>query len=512
MASREILNPPFLGELIETQARNRPLETALSFEGQEISYQALNERADRAASAFRNAGLEPGDRVAWLAQNLDVFWEALFGAAKSGVVLAPINWRLAPAEVNAILKDAEAKLFFAETQFLEPLNKLGDFDPPETIIIDGKGSKDFAAFRDAAPAGGIDYTPQADDPCIQLYTSGTTGLPKGVVLPHRCFYEVGEAGMKGEFLTDIADDETVVHALPHFHIAGVCYGLIGMSRSMPVRQYRQFDPVRIVEDAQEGPPLGSFLVPAMVLMILEAAKQLQKPLHNFRSISYGAAPMPEPLLDAAIAGFANAEIMQLYGMTETTGGVTILSAEDHEKGLKHRTSAGKPLPGCEVKVCGADGEEVPQGETGEIVVRSPFTMTGYWNRQDATDEVIKNGWYHTGDAGYLDENGFLYVVDRVKDMVISGGENIYPAEIESALAGHPNIREAAIIGVPDERWGEIVKAFVATRDGKELTVEEVNSFLEDKIAKFKLPRLVQTIDALPRNASGKILKTELRGR
>jgi acyl-CoA synthetase (AMP-forming)/AMP-acid ligase II len=302
-----------------------------------------------------------------------------------------------------------------------------------------------------------------------------------------------------------------MHALPHFHIAGVNFAFMGWSRSMPVIQHRQFDPAAIVREAQSGVPLSSFLVPAMIMMILEAAKAASAPLGNFAQVSYGAAPMPEALLDAAMAAMPNARFTQFYGMTETTGGVTVLHHEDQAKGLKQRVSAGKPLPGCEVRICDPETrKDLPRGEVGEIVARSNFIMDGYWGKPDATHAVIREGWYWSGDAGRIDENGFVYVVDRVKDMIISGGENIYPAELENLLAAHPAILEAAIVGMPDDKWGELVRAFIVKRPGASATAEEIIDFLRPKIASFKLPRRVDFIDALPRNPSGKILKIALR--
>ncbi|MHA7872861.1 MAG: AMP-binding protein, partial [Hyphococcus sp.] len=235
------------------------------------------------------------------------------------------------------------------------------------------------------------------------------------------------------------------------------------------------------------------------------------PLEKYAAISYGAAPMPEPLLDAAMRAMPKATFTQFYGMTETTGGVTVLASDDHAPGKAQRVSAGKPLPGCAVKICDPEtGSEKAPGEIGEVVVKSGFVMNGYWERPDETAKVIRDGWYWTGDAGRLDENGFLYVVDRIKDMIISGGENIYPAEIENVLASHPDIFESAVIGVPDERWGEAVKAFVVRRPETSVEESALLGFLEGKIASFKMPKEIEFIDALPRNPSGKILKTALR--
>lgn len=513
MPRPELINPPIVADMIRARARDYPDHVGLMFEGKNYTYAQMNERANRAAQAFLDLGLKPGDRVAWLARNVATFWDALFGAAKIGVVITPINWRLAPPEVVEIMNDAEPVLFVGETMFIEPLEQVDAYAPPRTFTLETMDEKCFDCLIDRQDPAEPDYQPQADDVIVQLYTSGTTGLPKGVILTNRCYYEVGEAGLKAEVVLPRSDEETILHAIPHFHVAGVNFGLMGVQRGMPVIQHRQFDPVAIVEAAQGETPLNSFLVPAMIMMILEAAKHLEKPLTNFAAIHYGAAPMPAPLLSAALAAMPKAKFTQFYGATETTGGVTILQHADHGDGLKQRASAGQPLPGCEVKVCDpASGEEVAQGETGEIVTRSGFIMKGYWNRPDATAAVIRDGWYWTGDAGYKDENGYLYVVDRIKDMIISGGENIYPAELENVLAAHPGIADVAVIGAPDEKWGEVVKVVAVKRISADLDGEGVVDYLRDKIAGFKLPKYVEFIDMLPRNPSGKILKTELRKR
>jgi len=511
MADGDILNTHLVADLIREQARLRPDRIGLSFEGRDFTYAEMNERSNRAAQALLSLGLQPGDRVVWLARNLSTFWDALFGAAKTGIVMAPVNWRLAPAEVVQIMNDASPALFVGEKQFIDALANVDGYNPPQTFELEG-GAESFDALIDAADAVEPDYAPQAEDVVVQLYTSGTTGLPKGVLLSNRCYYEVGEAGNAANVVVPQTDDEVILHALPHFHIAGVNFGLMGVSRAMPIVQHRQFDPAAIVREAQGDRPLNAFLVPAMVMMILEAAKVAGVGLDKFTAASYGAAPMPEPLLDAAMRAMPNATFTQFYGMTETTGGVAVLQHDDHASGKAQRVSAGKPLPGCDIRICDPEsGNDTPQGDLGEVVVKSGFVMNGYWERPEETAKVIRDGWYWTGDAGRLDENGFLYVVDRIKDMIISGGENIYPAEIENVLAAHPDIIESAVIGIPDERWGEAVKAVVVKRPDSSLETDDVTQFLDGRIASFKMPKEVEFAPFLPRNASGKILKTALRG-
>jgi acyl-CoA synthetase (AMP-forming)/AMP-acid ligase II len=511
--SRPFFNADSLGALMDKIADAAPDKPALEFEGRTENFRELNARVNRAANAFVSLGLKPGDRVCWLAQNLPSFWHALFGAARVGVVMAPVNWRLSPVEIAAIIADAAPKLVVIDTVFKDVAKALPAEAPYRLMTLEAGGENCFDALVDTQGDEAPSHVAAPDDPVVQLYTSGTTGLPKGVVLTNGAYHAVGEAGRRSKAIDPQSDAETILHSLPHFHIAGVNFALMGWTRLMPVIQHRQFDPAAIVTAAQQGRPLNVFWVPAMVMMVLQAAKAMEKPLGNLVSVAYGAAPMPEPLLDAAMAAMSNARFMQYYGMTETCGGVTILHHDDHAKGLPQRVAAGKTLPGCEVRVCDPETKaEMPVGEVGEVVCRSGFIMKEYWGKPDATKEAIRDGWYWSGDAGRVDQNGFLYVVDRIKDMIISGGENIYPAELENALAAHPAVLECAFVGKPDEKWGEVVRAFVVKRAGQEVTAEEVVDFLRERIASFKLPREVAFIDALPRNPSGKILKTDLRKR
>lgn len=502
----KVIHPEILADVLTTQAKDMPDKTALIFEGKQWTYSELDEWCNQAANAFESMGVKQGDRIAWLATNIASFWCALFGAAKIGAVLTPLNWRLAPAEISQILENAQASLLITQQDFVEPLGDIG----LAMLVVEGQGEGSFEAALDKQSTEISQCVAKLDDPILQLYTSGTTGLPKGVELSNRCFCDVGKSHVNSGALAQRYDDERVLNSLPHFHIAGVGLGLAGLKQGMAIIQHREFNPVAIVEAAQGQHPIGLFLVPAMISMVLETAKKMGQSLEQLATVSYGAAPMPESLLNAAMQAMPNARFNQFYGMTETTGGLSVLIHEDHALAEKRR-SAGKPLVDCEVKIIDPDTQqEAAVGEVGEVVARMPYIMNGYWNNPGATAETVKDGWYYSGDAGRLDEDGFLYVVDRIKDMVISGGENIYPAELENTLSKHPAVLECAIIGQPDEKWGEIVRAFVVIRPGEEMTADEVKAYLQERIAKFKLPRIIDFLDALPRNPSGKILKTTLR--
>ena len=510
MTEREILCPDLVAGLITEQAARAPMQTGLIFEGRAYTYAEMNDRTNQAAAALQALGVRRGDRIAWIARNLAIFWDALFGAAKIGAVMTPINWRLAPAEIAQILADSEAAVLVGEKDFITPLEDAGAKLPAKTLMLE-TGAGSFDALVNTQDAVEAKCAAHIDDAFIQLYTSGTTGLPKGVVLSHRAYQANNEINANERVLAPKFDNEVAIHALPHFHVAGVNFGMMAIARAMPIVQLRQFDPVAIVKAAQDAEAVNSFFVPAMIMMILEAAKAAEVSLENFSNVSYGAAPMPEPLLNAAMQAMPHATFTQFYGSTENCGAVTRLVHDDHAAGLKQRASAGKPWFNTEVKICDPEsGAALGEGATGEIWMRSGAVMDGYWKREDATGEAIVDGWYRTGDAGYLDEDGYLYVCDRVKDMIISGGENIYPAEIENVLAQHPAVLEAAIIGAPDEKWGEVVKAFVVKRAGTDLSADDITTHLADRVAKFKMPREIAFIGALPRNPSGKILKTELR--
>ncbi|MFU8815086.1 MAG: fatty acid--CoA ligase [Pseudomonadales bacterium] len=504
-----------LGDLTRFHARARGDQQAMLFEGRSTSYGQLDLQANRVANGLLADGLKAGARVGFMDKNSDDFYRLVFGCAKAATVSVGINWRLAPPEVAYILNDSRAQILFVGPDFYPLAEQVADQVPSlQRIIAMAPGHARWQFFDDWLDEQS-DADPQipvaTDDVAIQMYTSGTTGHPKGVQLMHRCFFDLWRQPPADDMaFNDWSESDVNLVAMPSFHIGGVGWGLMGLRPGARNIVVREFDPgVTLDMIAQHGIS-KLFLVPAAIRMVLQHPQARHTDYSSVRFICYGASPIPLDLLREAIEVF-QCGFVQLYGMTETTGSATYLPPEDHAvAGNDRMRSAGKPFPGVRIKVVDEQGEPVPARQVGEICIASPVNMLGYWNLPEATHSTLVDGYVHTGDAGYLDEDGYVYVHDRVKDMIVSGAENIYPAEVESALFGHPAVADVAVIGVPDERWGEAVKAMVVCKPGAEVTVEELLGFARQRIAGFKLPKSIDFIDDLPRNPSGKILKRELR--
>ena len=363
----------------------------------------------------------------------------------------------------------------------------------------------FGAKHDFPVAG-------PEDAVLQLYTSGTTGHPKGAILSNRCLFGLAARSENPQSVYHaISEDEVILIAMPCAHIGGSGLATMSLQSGVTAHVLSEFEATAVLQAIQSSDVTRLFLVPAALHLLLQHPYCSNTNTEKLRYILYGAAPMPLELLREAIRQF-KAGFIQVYGMTETTGTIVMLPPEDHDpNGNKRMRSAGKPLPGVEIKVIDDAGNEVPTGEVGEVITRSSNNMLGYWNLPDATKKTLTgDGWVHTGDAGYVDEDGYLYIHDRVKDMIISGGENVYPAEVESAIYGPPDVLEVAVIGVPDERWGEAVQAVCVPKPGATIDPDNVISWAREKIAGFKVPKSIDIIEALPRNASGKILRKDLR--
>jgi acyl-CoA synthetase (AMP-forming)/AMP-acid ligase II len=499
-----------LPELSRYHAAVRGERVAMTFEGRETTFGQLDRRANRVANGLLAACTSAQARVGLLDKNSDQFFELLFGAIKARDVLVPVNWRLAPAEMAYILNDAEAELLFVGEEYLGLVEQVRPELRTVKQVIALSGShptwENYDDWRDRQGSADPRLETPGDDVALQLYTSGTTGHPKGAELTQAGFCAALAASNEWY---DCGPEGVSLVCTPQFHISGSMLGLIGIYRGARTIITRQFDPAEILRLVAAERVTHAGFVPAMLLFLLRAPGCQESDFRSLKHICYGASPIPLDLLREAMVTFGCA-FGQVYGLTEVTCTLTILSPNDHDPGSPRMRSCGKPLSNAEIKVVSQDGAALPPGQVGEIVVRTPQLMQGYWRRPEATAEAIKDGWLHTGDAGYFDEDGYLYVHDRVKDMVISGGENVYPAEVESVLYGHPAVGDVGVIGVPDDRWGEAVKAIVVRKPGLEVGERELIDYCRDRVAHFKAPSSIDFVDELPRNPSGKILKRVLR--
>lgn len=489
-------------------ADERPECIALQEENRVYSHADLEERTARIATMLLAAGLKKGDRIAWIGKNSDLYFSLFYGAARVGVVMVPIGWRLAPAEWAYIANDTRARILFTGKGFdgvgdalsghAEHLERVIAEDEARTLIA----ATDRADFDAARP----------DDAVLQLYTSGTTGNPKGAVLSNRNLFALRKHSENSDHAyTKWDDDEVVLIAMPCAHIGGTGLGIMALASGLPGLVQAEFTPDGVFDAIETGGATRLFIVPAALQMMVNHPRCGSVDYSRLKYILYGAAPIPLELLRQCINVFG-AQFIQVYGMTETTGTICMLPPEDHDpNGNKRMRSAGKPLPGVELRIVDGAGNDLPVGDVGEVWTRSSNNMIGYWNLPEATKGTMaQGGWVKTGDAGYMDEDGYLYIHDRVKDMIITGGENVYPAEVESAIYGHPDVMEVAVIGVPDAKWGESVKAVCAPKAGATIDPDSVINWARERIAGFKVPRSVDVIPALPRNASGKILRKDLR--
>jgi acyl-CoA synthetase (AMP-forming)/AMP-acid ligase II len=508
--------PATLVEVIRDRAAGRGDAIAFEFEGRATTFATFDLNTNRVANGLKTLGVKPRERIAYLGKNSDIYFELLLGAMKANVVMAPVNWRLAGPEVAFIVEDCKAPLLFVGPEFITLVRNIRDKLPSVRTVITAEGGalewQDFAAWRDAQSADGpnVEITPK--DIAIQLYTSGTTGKPKGAMLSHANFLNLVQAGSEAEkpdWNRWTTDDVSLV-AMPIFHIGGSGWGVTTFYHGARGVIAREFDPTRVLDFFEQDGITKLFMVPAAMQFVVRQPRARQVDFSRLKYMLYGASPIPAALLKECIEVF-KCGFVQMYGMTETTGTIVALPPEDHIEGLDRMRSAGKALPGVELAILDPDGNPLPPGEVGEIATRSGSNMAGYWNMPEATARTLgQDGWLRTGDAGCMDKDGYLYIHDRIKDMIISGGENIYPAEVESALCDHPDVAEAAVIGVPDDRWGEAVKAVVVMKPGKTASAADIINFLRERIAGFKTPKSVDFIEALPRNPSGKILRRHLR--
>jgi acyl-CoA synthetase (AMP-forming)/AMP-acid ligase II len=500
----------FAAILAHWEAR-QPDATAITFGGANRTWAQLAGRVRRAAAALRAAGLAPGDRVAVLDLNHPSCLELTLACAQIGTANAVVNFRLAPPEIAYVINDSKARLLFVGPEFAGAVEKLRAHLPAVERVIRIGGSDDEYEAWLAAHEPDARVHPAAPGDCfVQLYTSGTTGFPKGSMLTHRGMLAHSRNVSASQ---DFGADSRVQVAMPLFHVGGTSYALMAISLGARILIMRMPDPAAALAMIEAEKITHTFFVPALLAVMNQVPGAADRDYSSLKALSYGASPMPLPVMRASLKLFPNV-MQQVYGMTEQSGAVSVLGPADHvDPAVAHRlVSAGQAIAGVEIEIRDpATGEPVATGERGEIWVRSDQVMGGYWGKPDATAATITpDGWLRSGDGGYRDADGYLYITDRIKDMIISGGENIYPAEIERVLAEHPQVQDVAVIGVPDERWGEVPKAVVVAMPGTTLDPEQLLAWCRERMASFKCPKTVDIVTELPRNPTGKILKKDLR--
>lgn len=507
---------PVLGDIPRYFSRRAPDEAAISFAGRTTSWRAFDVATDQVAHALLAEG-RPGDRVAYVGKNSDQFFELLFGIAKAGMVAVPIIWRLAVPEIAQVVRDSGARMLFLGPDQFERVADLSaalpDFPPFVGLEEAHRGIRYFPEWRAAAETSAPLPKVAASDVAWQLYTSGTTGLPKGVMLSHANIL-AGRREAAGDTMpwnAWLPGDSSLV-ALPMGHIGGVGWGIVGFMNGARTVVHREFNPAAVLDAIDRDGVSKLFLVPTTLQMLLAQPNIQQIDFSGLRHVLYGASPIALDLLREAARVFG-CGFCQQYGATETCGTIVYLPPEDHDlDGNARMRGAGLPMPGVELRIVAPEDRRVlGPNEVGEVETRSVANMVGYWNQPEETARtLLPDGWLRTGDAGYLDSDGYLFIHDRFKDMICSGAENIYPAEVESAIYGHPAVQEVAVIGVPDEVWGEAVKAVIVPKAGAEVDPADIIAFARTRIAPFKAPKSIDFVDALPRNPSGKILRRVLR--
>lgn len=504
-----------IAEMCAHQAEVRPDDIAFISDDINRTFLQLNISGNRIAHGLAAAGVKPESRVAILAKDTIAHYEILFGCAKMKAVLVDLNWRLAPSELLYILSDAETEVLFVSQEFFLVVESLASQLPGVRTIValDGEHPTwpSYQDWKDSQTDSPLDLEYSANDVAVQMYSSGTTGRPKGVQLANYSFFRLMQ-GMRaaGDNWMDLNQDDVLLLSLPQFHIGGLWWAIQGYAvgaTGVIVDTFVAWQALQLIERHKVS---KAVLVPAMIQLILTEPNCPQTDFSSLQAIVYGGSPIAPALLRKAIETFG-CDFFQIYGLTETGNTAVCLRPADHFPIDSPRLkAAGKPYAGVEIKIIDNKKRTLPAMRSGEICIKSPANMLGYWKNESATVQTLVDGWLHTGDVGYMDQDGYVYVCDRIKDMIIYAGENLFPAEIEAVLSEHEAVAEVAVIGIPDEKWGEVVKAFVVPRPGSEIKQRELIDFARSRIADFKVPKSISFVDALPRNPSGKILKRVLR--
>ena len=503
-----------LKELLNKNAQIYPDKTAFIFENKRYTFKQVNQRINSLINALASMGVRKGDRVGLLAYNCSQYFE-VFNVAKAGMICVPLNYRSVARELVYLINNSEANTLILEKEFIDTIRPIRhELGGVKNFICLDAAVDNMASYEqlisDFPPDEPVNEV-EADDPCILFYTSGTTGRPKGALHTHKSI--LAESAAVGQNFTS---NDIALCVMPFFHVAGsAVYLFPAFASGATVVIHKKFDEAQILKTIEREKVTYICLVPAMIIRLLEHPDLDKYDLSSLHNIVYTGAPMPFEALRRGVERFGKI-FVQLLGQTETLN-LTMLKKEDHyiegsARETRRLESVGKPPRTGEVRIVDEKLKDVPVGEVGEIVARSDRIMKEYWKLPKETAEIMKGGWLHTGDLGRMDEDGYIYIVDRKKDMIISGGENIYSREVEEVLYTHPAVQEAAVVGIPDEKWGESVKAVIVLREGMTATEDEIIDFCKEHLASYKKPKSVEFWDSLPITASGKIKKNEIRDR
>ena len=495
-------------ELLDRHAQERSEKVSIRVGYATVTYGELHQRVKRLAAKLVEEGLEAGDRIALLCKNDLAFCELMMAASRTGVVLVPLNFRLALPEIEFILQDSGARILFAGAQFIDSAREVQTNSSACKLVVEVTADGLYGGWATSSASHSADMGSR-DAILFQMYTSGTTGKPKGALISQKNVLALMDNGCRE--LGPFHETSRSLVCMPLFHVAGSAWLFFGLAAGCRNDLVVDIDPGGILDQIEQDEISCTLMVPTVIQMVTHAAESRGTIIPGLATLCFGASPMPAELLKRAKLVLPDTDFVHVYGMTETTCMFTALDPAEL-RANRRLESCGKPFPDAELKIVDVDGAEVPAGVVGEIICRTPQLMAGYWNRPEATNRAIRDGWYHTGDAGCLDEEGFLYIRDRIKDMVITGGENVYPAEVENAVLAHPGVAEVAVIGVPDAKWGEIVLAAIVLKDGQTVADDDIRSTVRARLAGFKVPKRIERIEALPRNGAGKVTKGVLRAR
>jgi len=500
-----------LVDLFRWRINQSPHNVAFKFLDKETTYQDFDSSANKVAQGLIAEGCKPNARVAFLGKNSDTF-EFFYGNMKSRTVPVAINWRLAAPEIAFILNDSESEILFVDGEFDELIKQVENEIPKvRKIITIGNSNADwenYKAWRDRQENIDPMLASKSEDDVLQMYTSGTTGLPKGAQLTNANILTAAPM-VDQTWCKDWHEGSVNLICMPVFHVAGGLYAILGAIFGCKNIIIPEVDPGLILELIESEKIELALFVPAVILFLLQHPKSGETDFTSLRQVVYGASPIAEDTLIKAIETM-QCDFWQVYGLTETCGMATTMTPEYHDPAKGKLRSCGQPYPGIEIKIVDTNNNQLGTGEVGEILIKSGTVMKSYWNRSEATAETIVDDWFYSGDAGFFDEDGFLFIHDRVKDMIISGAENIYPAEVENALMSHPQILDAAVVGIPDEKWGETVMGFVILAEDASISEDEIIAYSREKIAGFKCPKTIKFINEIPRNPTGKVLRRKLR--